>query len=129
MPCAKLISTQGVYLEAVILVDQQIYHVCDEFSLYSEKSKEQEGFDFEWSIECSDDENWDEIFSNNSEQKYGLEHLEGWRYRAFGRIISIHPVVVDCQILQVEEIVSSNDERLIGEWVGFTICRLGCYGN
>ena len=33
MPRAKLISTRGRYLAAVIEVDQQIYHVFDEFGI------------------------------------------------------------------------------------------------
>ncbi|WP_228262328.1 hypothetical protein [Acinetobacter haemolyticus] len=56
MPRAKLISTRGRYLDAVIEVDQQIYHVFDEFSLDEIDNKEQHCFDFDWSIECSNDE-------------------------------------------------------------------------
>lgn len=126
MPRAKLISTRGRYLDAVIDVDQQIYHVFDEFSSDEFNYNEQYCFDFDWSIECSDDESWNEIFTNNSEQKYGLVHLTGWAYYAFGQIICVNPVVVDCQVLLVEDVVVSNDERLVGEWVGFTISRLGC---
>ncbi|MCH7388704.1 hypothetical protein MMO39_15575 [Acinetobacter modestus] len=128
MSHAKLISTQGVYLEAQIEVNDHLYYVYDEFSLYDIKSKINSLFDFEWTIELSDDESWDEIFANNSKQKYGLEHIGGWRYRAFGRIVAVHPVVVDCLVLQVEDVILSSDECLIGEWVGFTISRLGCYG-
>lgn len=129
MPRAKLISTRGRYLDAMIDVDQQIYHVFDEFSSDEFNYNEQHCFDFDWSIECSDDESWNEIFTNNSEQKYGLVHLSGWAYYAFGQIVGVNPVVVDCQVLLVEDVVVSNDERLVGEWVGFTISRLGCYGK
>ncbi|USA52053.1 hypothetical protein NDN13_11160 [Acinetobacter sp. C32I] len=129
MPRAKLISTRGRYLDAVIEVDQQIYHVFDEFSLDEIDNKEQHCFDFDWSIECADDESWDEIFINNVEQKYGLVHLSGWTYYAFGQIVNVNPVVVDCQVLQVEDVVISSDEQLVGEWVRFTICRLGCFSN
>jgi hypothetical protein len=129
MPRAKLISTRGRYLAAVIEVDQQIYHVFDEFSLDEVNNEEQHCFDFDWSIQCSDDENWDEIFKNNAEQKYGLVHLSGWTYHAFGQIVRVNPVVVDCQVLRVEDVVVSSDEQLVGEWIRFTICRLGCFSN
>lgn len=129
MPRAKLISTKGIYLDAVIEVDQQIYHVFDEFSLSGCENKEQSCFDFKWSIECSSDESWDEIFTNNSGQKYGLVHLSGWTYHAFGQIVGINPVIVDCKVLRVEDVVVSSDEKLVGEWVRFTISRLGCFSN
>jgi hypothetical protein len=54
-----------------------------------------------------------------------VDHLESWRYRAFGKVVSIKPVLVDCGLLSVEGVVHTHDPRVIGEYVAFTISRLG----
>ncbi len=64
------------------------------------------------------------VFCDNLEERYGFELIGPGRYMAYGRIISVDPVVVDCGPLQVEDIVRSSDRRLIGEWVAFMVGRL-----
>lgn len=128
MAHAKLISTKGPYLEAVIEVGGQFLHVMDEFSVSAETAqKVGEVFEFEFSPFIDEDESWEGIFSGNPQHRKGLESIAGWRYKAFGQVIQINPVVVDCGLFQVEDVVSSNDPQLVGEWVAFTITRLGGY--
>jgi hypothetical protein len=69
------------------------------------------------------------FLEDNPQKRYGLEQIAPGRYRAYGRIINVDPVVVDCGPLQVEDIMRSTDRRLIGEWVAFTIGRLQAIGH
>jgi hypothetical protein len=125
---AKLISTEGPYLEAVIEVGGQLLHVIDEFTVSAETApKIGEEFEFEFSSFIDEDEPWEEIFSGNPEHRKELKSIAGWKYKAFGQVMQINPVVVDCGLFQIEGIVSSNDQGLVGEWVAFTITRLGGY--
>lgn len=128
MPLARFLSTEGPYLEAKIEVGGTCLCVMDEFSV-DERNIPKAGaaFEFEFSPCLNDDESWECIFSGNPDKKTGLEHLSGWRYRAYGKIISINPVVADCGLLSVEDVVQTNDPRVIGEFVAFTISRLGGY--
>lgn len=125
---AKLISTEGPYLEAIIEVQGQLLCVMDEFSVSAATSpKFGEEIEFEFSPLLDENEEWDAIFCGNPNNRMGLEQLSGWRYLAFGKIVSVNPVVVDCGLFQVEGIVSSSDPSLIGEPVAFTVTRLGGY--
>ena len=125
---AKLISTEGPYLEAVLEIEGTKIHVMDEFSLDIESSpKIGDEFDFEFSNMADEDESWESIFSGNPERKIGVEQISGWKYRCFGKIISVDPVVVDCGLFKEEEVVSTHDEKVVGEYIAFTISRLGGY--
>jgi hypothetical protein len=125
---AKLISTEGPYLEAIIEHQGQRLCVMDEFSV-CEASAPKVGTEIEFEFDpfIDEDESWESIFSGNPEGRIGLEQLSGWRYRAFGKVISVNPVVVDCGLLRTEGVVSSSDPRLIGEPVAFIITRLSGY--
>lgn len=125
---ARLISTAGPYLEAQIEVDGVVFTVMDEFSVSTRTAlKPGEEFDYEFSAELLEDEEWEQIFSCNPDGKVGLVPLGSWRYRAYGKVISVNPVIVDCGLLEVEGVVSSHDPALVGENVAFTISRLGGY--
>jgi hypothetical protein len=87
-------------------------------------------FDIELSASLLDeDESWETIFSGNPERRKALEHINGWSYRAFGEIVSIDPVVVDCGMIQIPEVIDSKDPGVIGEFVAFTITRLDATYN
>ena len=121
---AKLISTEGPYLEAVIEVEGRRFCVMDEFSVAASAPKPGQEFELEFGQCLDDEEEWETIFSGNPEGHIKLEQIQGWRYRAFGKIIGVDPVVVDCGIFRVEDVVYSSDPRLIGEPVAFVISRL-----
>ena len=125
---ARLISTEGPYLEAVIEACGQRIHVMDEFSVCADTSPNiGEEFDFEFSAFLAEDEKWEDIFSGNPTHRIGLEPLGGWRYRAFGKVISVNPIIVDCGLFTIEDVVISSDPKLVGESVTFIISRLGGY--
>jgi hypothetical protein len=100
----------------------------DEFSV-DEKSVPAQGIEieFEFSPFLDCDDSWESIFSRNPDNKIGLEQMSVWKYRAYGKIVLINLVVIDCGLLKIEGVMHSNDLKVIGESVAFTISRLGGY--
>jgi hypothetical protein len=128
MPLARLRSTQGPYLEATIEMNGVPLIILDEFSVEATNTQNIGAeFNFEFSTQLDENESWESICAGNPDKKIGLVNLVGWQYRAFGKITSINPVVVDCGLLDVEDVVRTSDSRVIGEFVAFTIDRLGGY--
>ena len=126
---AQLLTTQGPYLEAIVRINGHDLCLMDEFTVSAESAPDiGSEFDLELTALLDDDETWEEMFSGNPEQRIGLVPLGGWRYRAFGQITQINPIMVNCGLMQLESPVQSNDSRLTGEYIAFTVARLGGYG-
>lgn len=126
MTRAHILSTDGPYLEAIICIEEQLLCIMDEFSTAGDPSPEVgQQLNLELITLLDDDEPWESMFRGNPERKTGLEPLGGWRYRAYGQVTQVQPVVVDCGVILVEDPVHSNDSGLIGEYIAFTITRLG----
>ena len=124
----KLLSTEGTYLEALIEIEGAEYCVMDELTIDIETMpKDGESFEFEFSNILDEEESWDSIFQGNPEKKKCLEQIKGWKYRAYGEITSINPVKVDCGVFVEEDVVHTHDPKVVGEFVAFTIRRLGGY--
>lgn len=125
---AEFLSTEGPYLQAFLEVGDQTLCVMDEFSVdYSQIPRPGDAVDFEFVPLLDESEPWESIFSGNPRCDVDLVQINGWKYRAFGKIISINPVTVDCGLFTVQDVVHSNDPKIIGEFVAFTIARLGGY--
>ncbi|MDD9940870.1 MAG: hypothetical protein OXU20_07540 [Myxococcales bacterium] len=127
---ARLIRTEGPGLEATIECREETLHVMDEFSWHAD-SAPQPGQEFHVELSAgllSDEDSWETIFAGNPERRVGLEHRQGWSYRAYGRVAGINPVRVDCGVLVVEDVVRTSDERVVGEYVAFDIDRLDAQG-
>lgn len=132
MVSASLLKTQGAFLEATIQVGELELRVMDEFSPDDDRAYQTGqllNVEFVAQLDDDEDESWEVMFSGNPAGRIGLEHLGGWRYRAFGRVVSVSPVVTDCGLLLIDGPVESNDPALVGEFVAFTIARLGACGN
>ena len=71
-------------------------------------------------------EEWDSIFNSNPDKLKELQHQSGWVYRAYGKIISIKPVIVDIGLFETEAPIQiqTNDINVIGSYIAFTIQRL-----
>ena len=68
---------------------------------------------------------WETIFSENKAQKKMLESQnEFCSYLAYGKIISINPVVADFGDIKMEIGDWTHDENVIGEFIYFKIDRL-----
>ncbi|WGL16670.1 hypothetical protein PVT68_18200 [Microbulbifer bruguierae] len=125
---AKLLSTKGMYLEALIEIDGSEYCVMDELTLDVERMpKEGEIFEFEFSNMLDEEESWESIFQGNPEKRRCLEQIQGWKYRAYGEVVSINPVKVDCGVFVEKDVIHTHDPKVVGEFVAFTISRLGGY--
>lgn len=120
---AKFLSTEGECLEALIEVNGNELHVMDGFSTERLSSGDTVNIEIVSGL-FYENEEWESMFSGNPEGKKELEHQSGWRYRAYGIITSINPVMVDVGTLEIEAPISSHDEKLIGESVAFTVERL-----
>lgn len=122
---ATLLKTQGPWLEAEIRLEGEVLTVMDDFSA-DEANAPAPGQEFEIELSALVDEGitWKSILAGNPEKLRKLEPLGGWSYRAYGEVISINPVVVDCGLLQVPAVFETKDPRVIGEYVAFPISRL-----
>jgi len=100
----------------------------DEFSFDGESCpRPGDNVEYDFSPLLLESESWEAIFAGNPDCRTALERIDGWKYRAFGQVVSIDPVVVDCGLLLVKDVVHTHDQRVLGEFVAFTITRLGGY--
>lgn len=72
---------------------------------------------------------WDVMFSENKDKIKDLiiKPSSTWSYSAYGQVLSVNPVVVDCGVGELDLGYLSRDERLIGEYIFFDISRLDIY--
>ncbi len=127
-----VLKTQGRNSLAEIKINNQILFVMDNFSDF-EKEKEFE--ENEYIIEnpefgylsLNDDLTWDEMFSINKNHESKLEHKSFWAYNAYGRILSINPIMVEVGPIKLEIGDFIEDERYIGKYIFFIIERLEMY--
>lgn len=120
-----LISTEGPWLAAKLKAGDRTLTVMDEFSVVDEFAPAVGGeFEVELSAFVDEDCSWEEMFSGNPGRQRDIQQVDHWKYQAFGEVISIDPVVVDCGLLQVPDVFHSNDSRVVGEFISFTISRL-----
>jgi hypothetical protein len=117
---ARLISTDGEYLEARIDIDGTVLHVMDQFS----PAECGDVLDIELFPMLDEHESNNDILDGNPERIRGLERIEGWSYRAFGIIRSLSPVTVDCGQIRIEDDDFEATGSGIGQAVAFTISRL-----
>jgi len=110
---------------ATLRTPEGILHVMDEFSI-DERSAPVISAEFaiELSALLDEDESWESIFAGNPDCRKMLQRITGWSYRAFGEVLSIDPVVVDCGVMQIPDVFHSNDPQVIGSFVAFTVTRL-----
>lgn len=82
-------------------------------------------FDFLEGIDIS----WEVMFSENKDKLKDLiiKPNSTWSYSAYGQILSVNPVIVDCGIAELNLGYFSRDIRLVGEYIFFDIERLDIY--
>ena len=124
---AKLIKTDGDYLEAIVEIAGHEYIVMGEFNGKSINLGSE--LDIELSGNDLNDLDWDEIFTLNPSQEKRLQHIKGWTYFGLGEIVSVNPVIVDCGIIKIEDAFSTKDVKCLGEFIGLKINRLDAYAT
>lgn len=121
---ATFIKTEGEYLEAVIVVNNQELHVMDEFG----GENLTPGAMIKVVISAGlldEEESWESIFSGNPEKEESLTQISGWRYRAKGQVTIVgDETMVNVGHQVFEAPFSTHDQDVIGEYVSFTINRL-----
>ena len=75
------------------------------------------------------DISWDVMFTENvnNVKELIIKPNSTWSYSAYGVILSVNPVIVDCGIAEFDLGYFSRDERLVGEYIFFDIARLDIY--
>jgi hypothetical protein len=116
--------------EAILEIDRKVYCVVDNFSSWYDSRKGPYSgsvFDYEFSTVVDIEEPWEKIIRSDPCRRIGLEQIEGWRYRAYGKIVGVNPVEVDCGLFIENGLVQINtdDRSMIGKYVAFTIIQLG----
>jgi hypothetical protein len=128
MALMKLISSKGPGGEALLEVSGQTVCVVDEISWDIRTApKPGDEFEFEFSNELDGNEPWEDLFCGNPDKRTGIEQIEAWEYLAFGKIISVDPVQVDCGVFVQPNVLHTHDPLIVGEFIGFKILRLGGY--
>ncbi len=122
-----LVRTEGPGREAILNIEGCHYCVRDGFSWTAGRA---DG-DFEVSLSTvlDDSWSWEDMFAANPDHRIGLEPVEGCSYLAFGRILSIQPVLIDCGLIVEERALYTHDPRVIGDYVGFKILALDAEGS
>jgi hypothetical protein len=123
---AKLISSKGHALEAVIEIDGRRLHVIDLFG--GSDLPTGTYVDVKLNPFIVEPGEWDEIFRLNPQRQLGFDRVSGSSYIALGQIVSVSPVVCDCGLLRIVDPFYTRDERCIGEYVGFRVDRLDATG-
>src|SRR5690606_34164760 len=69
---------------------------------------------------------WETIFRENKGREIKIEksNQDNWRYHCYGTIKSIQPIIADFGDLQLDLGVGTNDEKVVGEYIYWTIDRL-----
>lgn len=71
-----------------------------------------------------DDVSWDVTFSGNSNKEIKLVRKGDWSYEAYGKVLSINPVVIDFGEFELNTGNWTNDSKVVGEFVYWKIERL-----
>ena len=69
---------------------------------------------------------WDVIFNENKDKELRIEKTENseWSYYGYGRIKSINPITADFGDIKLELGDWTNDPKVVGEYIYWTIDRL-----
>lgn len=120
----ELIRTEGVGLEAEILVNGQKLFVMDEFSPSDIPASPCELSNPQFGAIGFTNQSWEDMFSGNPDHDKRLKHIEGWKYEGYGEIVSVDPTIVDFGTLRLEAGPITHDQRCIGEHIMVIIDRL-----
>jgi hypothetical protein len=121
---AKLISYQTDFLQATIEIEEQIFHVIDDFNGTSLSVGSVVSVDivpsFQGELSCAD------VFDINGNK--GISHIEGLKYAARGLVKQVNPVLCDCGLCTFQVPIIDADDTLIGEYICFEISHFTACG-
>jgi hypothetical protein len=120
----RMEHTEGFARKAEVLVDEESLIVCDGVSTPEVRCTPGVLESVRFSYPSLEGFEWPQAVKDNPSNRVRLEHVRGWSYAGFGRVISIMPVTIDFGFLQLEDPNWSDDKSLEGKYVKVMIDRL-----
>ena len=120
----RMEHTEGFARKAEVLVDGESLIVCDGVSAPERRCAPGVIENVKFSYPSLEGFQWSRAVGENPSHKVRLEHVLGWSYVGFGRVISIMPVTIDFGMLELEDPNWSDDKNLEGKYVKVSIDRL-----
>ncbi|MCP4375130.1 MAG: hypothetical protein GY794_02965 [bacterium] len=116
--------TDGFARKAEVLLGDESLIVCDGISSPEVRCVPGLIENVRFSYPSLEGFQWFEAVRDNPSNKIRLEHVRGWSYVGFGRVVSIMPVTIDFGMLTLEDPNWSDDKDLAGKYVKVSIDRL-----
>jgi len=120
----RMEHTEGFARKAEVLVDGESLIVCDGVSTPARRCAPGVIESVKFSYPSLEGFQWSRAVRENPSHKIRLEHVRGWSYVGFGRVVSIMPVTIYFGMLELEDPNWSDDENLTGKYVKVPIDRL-----
>ena len=120
----RMEHTEGFARKAEVLLDNESLIVCDGVSTPEARCAPGVLENVRFSYPSLEGFQWPQAVKDNPSNRVRLEHVRGWSYVGFGRVLSIMPVVIDFGMIQLEDPNWSDDESLEGKYVKVMIDRL-----
>lgn len=120
----RMEHTEGLGRLAEVLVDGHTFYVCDAVSDPGRPASAGLLEEVEFCYMTAEGFSWDEAARGNPSKERRLDHVRGWAYQGYGRVVSIMPVRVDFGLLEMEDANWSRQESLVGRFVTISIDRL-----
>ena len=116
--------TEGFARKAEVLLGDESLMVCDGVSTPEHRCVPGVIENVKFSYPSLEGFEWSQAVRDNPSDKVRLEHVRGWSYVGFGRVVSIMPVTIDFGMLELEDPNWSDDKNLAGKYVKVSIDRL-----
>ena len=116
--------TDGFARKAEILLDEESLIVCDSVSTPELRCSPGVIENPKFSYPSLEGFEWPQAVRDNPSSRVSFDHVSGWSYIGFGRVLSIMPVVIDFGVLELEAPNWCDDERLAGRYVKVSVDRL-----
>ena len=120
----RMEHTEGFARKAEILLNNESLIVCDSVSTPEQRCMPGVIDNAQFTYPSLEGFEWPQAIRDNPSSKVRLEHVSGWSYIGFGRVMSIMPVTIDFGILTLVDPNWCSDERLTGRYVKVSIDRL-----
>lgn len=120
----RMEHTEGLGRLAEVWVDGQSLWVCDNVSQSGKRCPPGLLENVRFTYVTEESFAWADAIAANASRRQYLDHVKGWSYTGYGRIVSIMPVMIDYGLLTMPDANWTTDERLVGRFVRVSIDRL-----
>jgi len=120
----RMEHTEGFARKAEVLLGDESLIVCDGVSTPELRCAPGVIENVKFSYPSLEGFQWSHAVRENPSNKVRLEHVRGWSYVGFGRVVSIMPVTIYFGMLELEDPNWSDDKNLEGKYVKVSIDRL-----